>query len=85
MAIDEPGELFDHLHVLDHLLAHAGPLHFDGDRAAVAQHGAVHLAEGRAGHGLAVERLERLGDAGAELGGHRLFNRAEGDRLNVVL
>ena len=85
MAIDEPGELLDHLHIVDHLLAHAGPLHLDGDGAAVTQHGAVHLAERRAGHGLGVERLERLGDAGPELGGDGLFDRAERNRFNVVL
>ena len=85
VKIDELGELFDDLHVLDHLLAHTGPLDLHGDAAAVAQHGPMHLAERGAGHRRGVKGLERLGDAGTDLGGDGLFDRVERDRFDVVL
>ena len=84
VTVDELGELLDDLHVLDDLLAHAGPLDLDGDGAAVAQHCPVHLAERGAGH-RGVKRLEGLGDAGTDLGGDDLLDRFERDRLDIVL
>ena len=44
VLIEELGDLLDRLQVFHHLLANAGPLHLDRDRAAVAQGGAVDLA-----------------------------------------
>ena len=84
MAVDELCELLDDLHVLDHLLADTGSLDLDGDRAAAAQHGPVNLAERGAGSRGLVEGLERLGDAGPDLGRDRLLDLVEGNRFNVA-
>jgi hypothetical protein len=85
VLVDERGQFLDHVHVLCDRVAHAGPLHFDDDRPAVAHHRAVDLAEGGGRQRLTVERLEGLGDAHAELVGDDLLDLGERKGLDVVL
>ena len=55
MVVEEFGDVFDGRQVLGHALADVGPLHLDGDFPAIAQDGAVHLAERRRRQRLGIE------------------------------
>ena len=67
------------------LLADARTLHFDGDLAAAAQDGAMHLAERGGGNRQAIEFDERVRDADAELLANGPLDVFVRERLDVVL
>ena len=73
------------LHVREHLLADAGPLHLDDDLAVAPQRRAVDLPQGRRRQRHLVERGEHPRDPHAQLAGDDLLDLREGERLDVVL
>ena len=85
MLVEEAGQLLDHLHVVDDLLAHARALDLHRHPPAVAQDRPVHLAQGCAGHRFGLEGLEGVRDPGPDLGRDPLLDLGEGDGLDVVL
>ena len=85
VRVEQVGDLGEHLHVLEHLVADAGPLDLDHDLAAVAERGPVHLPERGRGERAVVEGREDLGEPDAELGADDLLDLLERERLDLVL
>ena len=85
MLVEELRDLGERVEVVDDLLADAGPLDLDRDRAAVAQRRAVHLAERCGRERSGVELGEGLRDPDAQFLGDDSFDLREGERLDVVL
>ena len=85
VAVDERGDLFDDVHVLDDLSLDVRALDLDGDLPAAAEDGVVHLAQGCRGDRCRGELLERFGHPHPEFAGDDGLDLLERERLHVVL
>ena len=85
MPVDELRDLIERLEIFGDLLGHAGPLHLDGDDAAVAECGAMHLSERGGGERPFLEHRECLRKPHAEVRLDHLLDFFERHRLNGVL
>jgi len=78
-------DLRERLQIFEDLLPDAGALDLHRHEPAVAQGGAVHLAQRGRGHGHVFEFRESLGDPDAQLGRDDLLDLLEGEGLDGVL
>ena len=85
VAAGEVGDLAQDLQVDLDALAHAGPLDFDRDFGAVAQHRAMDLGHRRRRQRLLVEALKQLVDGRVQLGLDDLDDAFGRHRLDRVL
>jgi hypothetical protein len=85
MRCHELRDLVQRLEIGSDLVGDARPLHFDGHDAAVAQRGAVDLAQGCGGDRTLFEYRERLRQAHAELFLDNALDIGKRHRLDVVL
>ena len=85
VVIEEIGDVLERLEIFHHPLADLRTLDFHRDRAAVAQRGAMHLAQRRRGHRLVFEILKGFRKADAELFADDFFDFGEAERLDLIL
>jgi hypothetical protein len=85
VLVDKGGDLVEHSEVRHCLFDDLRPLHFYGDRTAVAQCGAMHLPEGGRRDRLRIERQKRLRQPYVELAFYRFLYIGERHGLDVVL
>ena len=83
--VDKRGDLVEHGEIGEHLFEDARTLHFDRDRAAVAQRGAMHLSERRRRERLFVEGEKRLRQAHVQVVFDRLLHIGQRNGIDVVL
>ena len=84
-ALGQRGDGFEHLEIVRRLQPDAGPLHLHGNRAAVAQHGAMHLRQRRRRQRRPVQFLERVREPHAQLLAQRLLDVDERHGRDLVL
>lgn len=85
VAIDEGGDLRKGLQILCDLLTGLRTLYFDRHHAAVAERGAMHLAERRGGDRLGFENRKQLRQLDADLRFDDPFDVGVGERRHIVL
>ena len=90
MRRDPPGDVLEHLEVVEDLASYARPLDLDdhvapGAPAMRTQRRGVHLAKAGCGQGRLIEVIEDAGQADTELVLDRRAHLVEAERFQVVL
>ena len=85
VTVDELRDFIERLEIFRDLLGDARPLHLDGDDAAVAERGAMHLSERGGGERTFLEHREGLRQPHAEVRLDHFLDVGERHRLDAVL
>ncbi len=85
MRVDEAGDFFQGVQIVDDLIAHVWPLNLDYDRATIAQISAVDLSERCRRLRFPVEPCEGFRNPHAQLGRNDLLDFFIRKRLDLIL